>query len=313
MKLKQQLGLSLVVGGGLLFGLSTSQTTAHASTYLRYYQNIPNKQVSVTNGNAAVYTSARLSHRAGTMRYYGSKVEEYYAAHVTRNGRASVYYKFRAGHYTGWVWHGYLKSIGSSTGTTSTTKPTNTSTTNNGGNSSTTAPIDSKLQAESIAQDKQILSMFPNSVQDPTLMKVANGLENDPAILVDDDAGQIDDDINRIMSPLSDKQKAQVLTIERSGSLSLQTLIQSGKISWSNYLEQDMAQTTVQTQPTAPTLGNYSRTPSKYDNPEYHEPSYFPTLYKGWKIGVGSFPKDGDSDRNGYGSYTVLLLPPDVK
>ncbi|MFC6253757.1 hypothetical protein ACFP1H_04065 [Secundilactobacillus hailunensis] len=129
MNLKKQLGLSLVVGGGLLFGLSTTQTTAHASTYLRYYENIPNKTVSVTNKNAYVYNNGRLSRKVGTMRYYGSKVEEYYAAHVVKNGKASIYYKFRAGNRTGWVWHGYLKSIASSTGTTPTsgaTTPTNT-------------------------------------------------------------------------------------------------------------------------------------------------------------------------------------------
>lgn len=137
MNLKKQLGLSLVIGGGLLFGLSTAQTTAHASTYLRYYENIPNKTVSVTNKNAYVYNNGRLSRKVGTMRYYGSKVEEYYAAHVVKNGKASIYYKFRVGHRTGWVWHGYLKSIASSTGTTPTTTTTNTGSTTNTG---TTTP-----------------------------------------------------------------------------------------------------------------------------------------------------------------------------
>ncbi|MFC6253767.1 hypothetical protein ACFP1H_04125 [Secundilactobacillus hailunensis] len=129
MNLKKQLGLSLVVGSGLLLGLSATPANAQARTYVRYYENIPNKTVSVTNKNAYVYNNGCLSRKMGTMRYYGSKVEEYYAAHVTKNGKTSVYYKFRVGHRTGWVWHGYLKSIASSTGTTTPTNGTNTQTT----------------------------------------------------------------------------------------------------------------------------------------------------------------------------------------
>ncbi|RRG00729.1 MAG: hypothetical protein DUD34_14640 [Lactobacillus sp.] len=157
MNLKKQLGLSLVVGGGLLFGLSTPQTTAHASTYLRYYENIPNKTVSVTNKNAYVYNNGRLSRKMGTMRYYGSKVEEYYAAHVVKNGKASIYYKFRVGHRTGWVWHGYLKSIASSTGTTPTTTPTNTTTTTP--TSGATTPTNTTAGGKSIAPGTTVDNM----------------------------------------------------------------------------------------------------------------------------------------------------------
>lgn len=131
MKKINQVGLSLLVGSGMLLGLSATQTTAHACTYLRYYQDIANQTASVTNRSATVYTSGSLKHRAGTMWNYHAKVEQYYAAHVTKNGKASVYYKFRDGKRTGWVWHGYLKSIASSTGTTPTngaTTPTNTTT-----------------------------------------------------------------------------------------------------------------------------------------------------------------------------------------
>ena len=308
MNLKKQLGLSLVAGGGLLFGLSTTQTTAHASTYLRYYENIPNKTVSVTNKNAYVYNNGRLSRKIGTMRYYGSKVEEYYAAHVVKNGKASIYYKFRVGHRTGWVWHGYLKSIASSAGTTPT------GTTNNSGSSTTSQ--DDKLQAESAAQDKQLLALFPNSVQDPTLMKVANGLENDPSLLIDDEANQKEDDLNRINSPLTSQQQAQLLTIQTSDVLSpLKTQLQSGQLSWGDYIKQDIARSYVQVQQTTrPSReNNYSGTPNKYADSKYCNPSNFPTLYAGWKVGVGSFPKDGDQDESSYGSYTVLLLPPDAQ
>ncbi|GAW98683.1 hypothetical protein [Secundilactobacillus mixtipabuli] len=188
MNLKKQLGLSLVVGGGLLFGLSTTQTTAHASTYLRYYENIPNKTVSVTNKNAYVYNNGRLSRKMGTMRYYGSKVEEYYAAHVVKNGKASIYYKFRVGHRTGWVWHGYLKSITSSTGTTPTTTPTSgettpTNTTTVGGKS--TAPgttVDnmnwSAIEKRDVLDSTQeyIMQLFPGTIYNRSVELAAQQL-----------------------------------------------------------------------------------------------------------------------------------------
>jgi hypothetical protein len=171
MNLKKQLGLSLVVGGGLLFGLSTTQTTAHASTYLRYYENIPNKTVSVTNKNAYVYNNGRLSRKMGTMRYYGSKVEEYYAAHVVKNGKASIYYKFRVGHRTGWVWHGYLKSIASSTGTTPTTTTTNTGTTTSGKSIAPGTTVENedwnaleKKNTGVFSDTAAIMQMFPGTI-----------------------------------------------------------------------------------------------------------------------------------------------------
>ncbi|GAW98679.1 hypothetical protein [Secundilactobacillus mixtipabuli] len=181
MNLKKQLGLSLVVGGGLLFGLSTTQTTAHASTYLRYYENIPNKTVSVTNKNAYVYNNGRLSRKMGTMRYYGSKVEEYYAAHVVKNGKASIYYKFRIGHRTGWVWHGYLKSIASSTGTTPTT-PTNTTTntgTTTNGKIPTGTPVEN-INIPTLSKTEgvdpmagYIMQLFPGTVYNTKVEKAA--------------------------------------------------------------------------------------------------------------------------------------------
>lgn len=170
MNLKKQLGLSLVVGGGLLFGLSTTQTTAHASTYLRYYENIPNKTVSVTNKNAYVYNNGRLSRKMGTMRYYGSKVEEYYAAHVVKNGKTSIYYKFRVGHRTGWVWHGYLKSIASSTGTTPTTTTTNTGTTTSGKSIAPGTTVENEdwnaiARRDGVYSDTAtIMQMFPKTI-----------------------------------------------------------------------------------------------------------------------------------------------------
>lgn len=79
-----------------------------AKTTLRYYQDIKNATYTVTNKNATVYTTGTLKHKKGTMASFGTKVTGYYAAHLTKNGKSSVYYKFKVGNKTGWVWHGYL-------------------------------------------------------------------------------------------------------------------------------------------------------------------------------------------------------------
>ncbi|GAW98678.1 hypothetical protein [Secundilactobacillus mixtipabuli] len=313
MNLKKQLGLSLVVGGGLLFGLSTTQATAHASTYLRYYENIPNKTVSVTNKNAYVYNNGRLSRKVGTMRYYGSKVEEYYAAHVVKNGKASIYYKFRVGHRTGWVWHGYLKSIASSTGTTPTSTTTNNTTNNSDNSIPTSTSSDAKLRAEATAQNNQILALFPNSVQDPTLMKMADQLMNSTELNTTDDMDTRDNINDEIMSQLSSNQKAQLLEIDPSFSNDSDILseLQSGKTSWLNYFKQEMNDNA---KAVDPALNPGTTFVHKYDVSKYYELNNFPTQYSGWKIGIGSYPKGaGESDTMGYGSFVVLLLPPDVQ
>lgn len=90
-----------------ILGATTSQ--ASAKTKVRYYQDIKNASYTVTNSKATVYTSATLKHKKGTLKSYGSKVTGYYAAHITKNGKATIYYKFKVGKKTGWVWRGYLK------------------------------------------------------------------------------------------------------------------------------------------------------------------------------------------------------------
>lgn len=108
--------LAMVTGGVL--GLETTQATAHASAHVRYYQNIKNQNATVENSNAPVWTTGSLRHRSGTMGNYGTQVEQYYAAHIRKsNGKSYVYYKFRIGKKTGWVWHGYLKPVTATTPT----------------------------------------------------------------------------------------------------------------------------------------------------------------------------------------------------
>ncbi|MFC6253768.1 hypothetical protein ACFP1H_04130 [Secundilactobacillus hailunensis] len=183
MNLKKQLGLSLVIGGGLLLGLSATPANAQARTYVRYYENIPNKTVSVTNKNAYVYNNGRLSRKMGTMRYYGSKVEEYYAAHVTKNGKTSVYYKFRVGHRTGWVWHGYLKSIASSTGTTPTIPTSGANTQTTGGKSIAPSTTVENVDWNALEKDPRsgidaggayLMQLFPHTIYSSQITRAAN-------------------------------------------------------------------------------------------------------------------------------------------
>ncbi|MFC6253759.1 hypothetical protein ACFP1H_04080 [Secundilactobacillus hailunensis] len=183
MKKLNQVGLSLLVVSGMLLGLSVTQSTAHARTYLRYYENIANQNATVTNRNATVYTSGSLKHRAGTMWNYHAKVEQYYAAHVTKNGKTSVYYKFRDGKRTGWVWHGYLKPIVSNTGATTSTTPASTknpSTTASGKSIAPGTTVENEdwtaLAKKAGVDDNQayIMQLFSGTIYNQKVQNVAN-------------------------------------------------------------------------------------------------------------------------------------------
>lgn len=100
--------LMTITFSAALFTLLTP-VSGNAKTKVRSYENISNATYTVTNKNANVYSSAKLTHKKGKLGTYGSKVTGYYAAHVSKNGKASIYYKFKVGKSTGWVWHGYLK------------------------------------------------------------------------------------------------------------------------------------------------------------------------------------------------------------
>lgn len=177
MKRTIALTLTLLAGGGL-FGLASTQTTAHASSYVRYYQNIKNQTATVTNRNAPVYTTGSLRHRAGTMKNYGTQVEQYYAAHVRKqNGKASIYYKFRIGKKTGWVWHGYLKPVSTTSNTaTNGTTPT-TAFTNN---STTVENTDWRKTSASgtFSASATLMQLFPKTIYSSTLFQLANGYIN---------------------------------------------------------------------------------------------------------------------------------------
>ncbi|GAX08046.1 serine protease [Secundilactobacillus silagincola] len=94
---------------GIFAGGALVPTQASAKTKVRSYENIKNATYTVTKSSATVYSTASLTHKKGTLKSFGTKVTGYYAAHVTKNGKSSIYYKFKVGNKTGWVWHGYLK------------------------------------------------------------------------------------------------------------------------------------------------------------------------------------------------------------
>lgn len=102
----------MILGVATLFAaLAVTPTVGNASTKLRSYSNIKDASYTV-NQKATVYTNGKLSHKKGTMKSFGKVVTGYYAAHITKNGKKTVYYKFEtANGKTGWAWHGYFKKF----------------------------------------------------------------------------------------------------------------------------------------------------------------------------------------------------------
>jgi len=84
-------------------------TQASAKTKV-YYQKMTAATYTVVKKNATVYSSAFLTHKKGTMKSFGNKVTGYNTARVTKNDKTALYYQFKVGKKTGWVWHGYLKN-----------------------------------------------------------------------------------------------------------------------------------------------------------------------------------------------------------
>lgn len=103
----------------LVGAMQFTQVDASAKTKVRYYQNIKNRTALSMNAKAPVYSTARLTHKKGTLHNFPVNVTQYYAAHVTRNGKPSVYYKIKSGSKTGWVWRGWLMTVKGATNPTS--------------------------------------------------------------------------------------------------------------------------------------------------------------------------------------------------
>ncbi|MTV81778.1 hypothetical protein [Secundilactobacillus folii] len=113
------------------------------------------------------------------MRNYGTQVEQYYAAHIRKsNGKAYVYYKFRIGKKTGWVWHGYLKPFTS--GTTAPTTGTTGTSTNSGTDLVPVANANwNKIGATGVfAADSTLMQMFPNTTFSKYLYSAVQGYNN---------------------------------------------------------------------------------------------------------------------------------------
>lgn len=105
---------------------TSNPVNASAATKFRYYKNIKDHTYKITNKKAVIYSNGKIKHKTGAkLGEYGKYVTGYYSSHVTKNGKKSVYYKFKTGSgHTGWVWHGYLKKVSNkSLSSTSTYNP----------------------------------------------------------------------------------------------------------------------------------------------------------------------------------------------
>lgn len=119
MKLIKQFGLSLVIGGGLLFGLSANQTTAQASTRFIYNKplttNPDGRNVTFTTKNAlynkaGILKGAKVIASKSSLATYISDLESRPARayRIAQTNTGSVYYKVVtfSGTYRGWIYGG---------------------------------------------------------------------------------------------------------------------------------------------------------------------------------------------------------------
>lgn len=268
--------LSLAVVAGGVLGIGTMQTTVHASASVRYYTNIKNQNVTVTNANAPVWTTASLKHRSGTMQNYGTTVQQYYAAHIRkRNGKTYVYYKFRVGKKTGWVWHGYLKTSATSSTTTTPNKTVNGITVTN----SDKLPVE-KVDWNSItgngifSADKTLMQLFPNTIYSDALYSTAKSYNN------------LDDGVDR--GNYFDTDETATLAKNLGVNSSVTPVIIKASVS--------------EPEPFTKTAIETALTKAGYDATKRAQ-------FSGWYIG-GSIEPDSWADEGAYGGMTTIILIP---
>ncbi len=179
---------------------------------------------------------------------------------MTRGGKSAIYYRLTSGRVSGYVWRGYLTQGVNNTNPGVITGPT--------------------VTAVETAQNNTILSNFPGTLQDPTLMTVAHRLATKDTEGYD--ASKAAE--NSILTSLTSDQRSKLKIINISSwDINLVNQLKSGTISYATYI-------------------------SKY----LHNSNVNPSSYAGWKIGVGSIPKNDNSYwMSGYPDATIVLLPND--
>ncbi|KRK98098.1 hypothetical protein FD04_GL001076 [Secundilactobacillus odoratitofui DSM 19909 = JCM 15043] len=167
---------SLIIASTSFAGALLVSKPANASTKtkVRYYQNIKNATYTIRNKRAVVYTTAKLNHkkvaRLGEM---GPKVTGYYAAHITKNGKRAVYYKFKTTYgSTGWVWNGWLKKV------TKTTTKTIPGSGNNSSVDKSNAGDNAAIHAFTLNQSEYV-NAFLSELNQERLKRGLSGLKLD--------------------------------------------------------------------------------------------------------------------------------------
>lgn len=290
-KLMTAAALATLVGGGLV---ASNQTQAQAKT--RAYSWVKTKKYSNLPYHAkSTKTSAYMWNWNHTKKLHNLKNyprTTWYLSESVKmvsGSKSGIYYQVTSGNKktTGYVWRGYLTkgvnpaassssttttTTGSSTSGTTTTGSTGTSTT---GSSNSTA---SAAQAIENSQMQPLLAYFSGTVEDSRLNTYANGIAN----MDDEGTDQEDNDMEQLQKPFTSAELSKMVTITNQNDQNEQdfTDLTAGKTTWTQYVDNSLKNANIN-----------------------------PANYKGWSIGVGSWPKGYSGDFNGYGTYVIVLLP----
>lgn len=280
MKFKQPLGiLGVALGMGIGF-ISINQPTAHAAYY--YWTKTKNYATPVAyhqknRGTTAYMWDAHHTKKLHNLKNY-PRTTWYLSKSVKMRG--SIYYQVKSGNRktTGYVWRGYLtKGVSPYAGT----KTTNVTSTNANPTSSeipTIVTMDGTIQVknEQLAQNNAMSALFTGTVYNQSLARAASQLANG-------DAEGTDEWMNlekSVWAELTPSQVANKIVLQESGDDTLQNNLWSGKISFAEYVKEDLAKQGID-----------------------------PTSYAGWQIGTGSIAKDDHGSFSGYGWYKIILVP----
>ncbi|WP_089136980.1 CAP domain-containing protein [Secundilactobacillus silagei] len=106
-----KVGKAVLTVGVVVFsiGLTTTSTASAKETVKSVTSHLAKVTTfKVGKKSAAVYSTASLNHKEGTLKSFGSKVKAYHISQINRNGKKTIYYQIKTGKKSGWVWQGYL-------------------------------------------------------------------------------------------------------------------------------------------------------------------------------------------------------------
>ncbi|WP_288528985.1 hypothetical protein [uncultured Secundilactobacillus sp.] len=200
---------------------------------------------------------------------------------MTRGGKSAIYYRLTSGGVSGYVWRGYLaKGINNiSTGNTQSN-----------GNSSNTIPnTDPSLIDSSL--NNQLISMFPVTVQDSKLQKLANAYPSEK-LSTSGYSSQADSSSsdNLVQTQLATSY-VKIGPLITGNNVEPRKSFIAGTTSFTDYIKEN-----------ASIYDGFNATHKKVNF----------SGYKGYHIGAYVSPKSVTSDPNtgtkGYGDFVVLLV-----